>query len=235
MPAYERLVGAWELDGEDATDAITWLMSLLTHAIDADVPPPTPRSSPGRVDQAEVVPSRGERTGPRGDDVIGGVLTVGHRRDRRWLSGHPSRDDRRDATAPPAAARRPRPPLRRRPAPAPPPLPPPRPPPHLAGRARGNGARGDVRVRRRRELPRGVGHRGRSTAERRAARRPGARRSSTRARRRSRRCSSDADLTMVNVETAITDARRAGGREELPLPLAGRDVRGVAGRRASTW
>src|SRR4051812_31869202 len=34
MPAYERLVGAWDLDGDDATDAITWLMSLLTQAID---------------------------------------------------------------------------------------------------------------------------------------------------------------------------------------------------------
>ena len=38
-----------------------------------------------------------------------------------------------------------------------------------------------------------------------------------------------ADLAMVNVETAITDRRRARGREELPLPLAGGDVRGVEG------
>jgi len=34
MPAYERLVGAWDFDGDDATDAITWLMSLLTQVID---------------------------------------------------------------------------------------------------------------------------------------------------------------------------------------------------------
>ena len=40
MPAYERLVGAWDLDGDDATEAITWLMSLLTHAIDDDRRPP---------------------------------------------------------------------------------------------------------------------------------------------------------------------------------------------------
>jgi AcrR family transcriptional regulator len=45
MPAYERLVGAWDLDGDDATDAITWLMSLLTGAIDSDAPPPTARAT----------------------------------------------------------------------------------------------------------------------------------------------------------------------------------------------
>ena len=44
MPAYERLVGAWDFDGDDATHAITWLMSLLTNAIDDDVPPPVPRA-----------------------------------------------------------------------------------------------------------------------------------------------------------------------------------------------
>jgi AcrR family transcriptional regulator len=44
MPAYERLVGAWDFDGDDATHAITWLMSLLTHAIDDDTPPPMPRA-----------------------------------------------------------------------------------------------------------------------------------------------------------------------------------------------
>jgi AcrR family transcriptional regulator len=42
MPAYERLVGAWDFDGDDATHAITWLMSLLTNAIDDDTPPPPP-------------------------------------------------------------------------------------------------------------------------------------------------------------------------------------------------
>jgi AcrR family transcriptional regulator len=44
MPAYERLVSAWDFSGDDATEAIIWLMSLLTRAIDADEPPPTPRA-----------------------------------------------------------------------------------------------------------------------------------------------------------------------------------------------
>src|SRR5215207_196070 len=44
MPAYERLVAAWDFDGDDATHAITWLMSLLTSAIDHDAPPPAPRA-----------------------------------------------------------------------------------------------------------------------------------------------------------------------------------------------
>jgi AcrR family transcriptional regulator len=44
MPGYERLVGLWDFDGDDATSAITWLMSLLTRAIDDDTPPPTPRA-----------------------------------------------------------------------------------------------------------------------------------------------------------------------------------------------
>lgn len=46
MPGYERLVGAWDFDGDDATRAITWLLSLLTDTIDADVPPPTPPPTP---------------------------------------------------------------------------------------------------------------------------------------------------------------------------------------------
>jgi AcrR family transcriptional regulator len=44
MPAYERLVGAWAFEGDDATRAITWLMSLVTNAVDADTPPPVPRA-----------------------------------------------------------------------------------------------------------------------------------------------------------------------------------------------
>jgi AcrR family transcriptional regulator len=43
MPAYERLVGAWDFDGDDATHAINWLMSLLTDAIGHDAAPPPPR------------------------------------------------------------------------------------------------------------------------------------------------------------------------------------------------
>ncbi len=46
---------------------------------------------------------------------------------------------------------------------------------------------------------------------------------------------SGADLAMVNVETADHRRRRAGGREELPLPIACGDVRRPAARRASTW
>jgi hypothetical protein len=44
MPAYERLVGPWELDGDDATAAIVWLMTQLTRAIDDDSPPPSART-----------------------------------------------------------------------------------------------------------------------------------------------------------------------------------------------
>jgi AcrR family transcriptional regulator len=44
MPAYERLVGAWDLDGDDATHAIRWLMSMLTGAVEGDAPPPAPRA-----------------------------------------------------------------------------------------------------------------------------------------------------------------------------------------------
>jgi len=49
MPAYERLVGAWELDGDDATRAITWLMARLTAAIDDDEAPPAADAAPGRT------------------------------------------------------------------------------------------------------------------------------------------------------------------------------------------
>jgi AcrR family transcriptional regulator len=43
MPAYERLVSAWDFTSDDATAAITWLMALLTRTIETDEPPPTPR------------------------------------------------------------------------------------------------------------------------------------------------------------------------------------------------
>ena len=83
--------------------------------------------------------------------------------------------------------------------------------------------RGDIRVRRRRELPRGVGHRGRSTAERRAPRG-----SSVRA---DPRHVLDAITPVLSGRRPHDgqrgDARsptrgRAGGREELPLPFAQR-------------
>ncbi len=44
MPAYERLVGPWDFSGDDATDAIMWLMSLLTRTIAVDTPPPGARA-----------------------------------------------------------------------------------------------------------------------------------------------------------------------------------------------
>lgn len=49
MPAYERLVDAWEFTSDDATAAITWLMSLLTSRIDADEPPRAGRRRANRV------------------------------------------------------------------------------------------------------------------------------------------------------------------------------------------
>jgi AcrR family transcriptional regulator len=39
LPSYERLVGVWNLRGEDATRAITWVMGKLVQAIEDDEPP----------------------------------------------------------------------------------------------------------------------------------------------------------------------------------------------------
>jgi AcrR family transcriptional regulator len=39
LPSYERLVGVWGLDGDDATDAVTWLMTKVIDAIADDAPP----------------------------------------------------------------------------------------------------------------------------------------------------------------------------------------------------
>lgn len=41
VPSYERLVGVWKLDGDDATRAIGWVIGKLVQAIDDDEPPPT--------------------------------------------------------------------------------------------------------------------------------------------------------------------------------------------------
>jgi AcrR family transcriptional regulator len=41
LPSYERLVGVWNLADEDATRAITWVMSKVVQAIEDDDPPPT--------------------------------------------------------------------------------------------------------------------------------------------------------------------------------------------------
>jgi AcrR family transcriptional regulator len=40
LPSYERLVGVWNLGGEDATRAIAWLINKLVQAIEDDEPPP---------------------------------------------------------------------------------------------------------------------------------------------------------------------------------------------------
>ncbi|WP_353366501.1 hypothetical protein [Mycobacterium sp.] len=39
LPSYERLVGVWGVDGEDATAAIGWLMAEVVVAIEDDNPP----------------------------------------------------------------------------------------------------------------------------------------------------------------------------------------------------
>ena len=41
LPSYERLVGVWHLEPEDATRAITWLIDHVVNAIEHDEPPPT--------------------------------------------------------------------------------------------------------------------------------------------------------------------------------------------------
>jgi AcrR family transcriptional regulator len=40
LPTYERLVGTWQLPGQDAERAITWLIEKLTRSIDDGAPPP---------------------------------------------------------------------------------------------------------------------------------------------------------------------------------------------------
>ncbi len=42
LPSYERLVSVWNLSGQDATNAITWLMDKLIQAVDDDDRPPPP-------------------------------------------------------------------------------------------------------------------------------------------------------------------------------------------------
>jgi hypothetical protein len=39
LPSYERLVGVWGVDGENATGAIGWLMAKVVQAIEDDHPP----------------------------------------------------------------------------------------------------------------------------------------------------------------------------------------------------
>lgn len=41
LPTYERMVGAWQLPGEDAERAITWLIDKLTRSVAEGDPPPT--------------------------------------------------------------------------------------------------------------------------------------------------------------------------------------------------
>jgi hypothetical protein len=39
LPSYERLVGVWNIDGDNATRAIGWLMDKVVQAIKDDQPP----------------------------------------------------------------------------------------------------------------------------------------------------------------------------------------------------
>lgn len=36
VPSYERLITAWNLDGDQATQAITWVIDMLVDAIRRD-------------------------------------------------------------------------------------------------------------------------------------------------------------------------------------------------------
>jgi AcrR family transcriptional regulator len=40
LPAYERLVGVWGVDGPKATGAVNWLMAKVIEAIEENAPPP---------------------------------------------------------------------------------------------------------------------------------------------------------------------------------------------------
>jgi AcrR family transcriptional regulator len=40
LPSYERLVSGWDFDGDRATEALQWLIGLVTAAVEADAPPP---------------------------------------------------------------------------------------------------------------------------------------------------------------------------------------------------
>jgi AcrR family transcriptional regulator len=40
LPAYERLVGVWGVQGATATEAVNWLMAKVIEAVEGDSPPP---------------------------------------------------------------------------------------------------------------------------------------------------------------------------------------------------
>ena len=40
LPAYERLVGVWGIEGTTATEAVNWLMAKVIEAVEGDSPPP---------------------------------------------------------------------------------------------------------------------------------------------------------------------------------------------------
>jgi AcrR family transcriptional regulator len=48
LPSYERLVSGWQFDGDRATEALQWLIGMVTTAVEGDAPPPTkaPRRRP---------------------------------------------------------------------------------------------------------------------------------------------------------------------------------------------
>jgi hypothetical protein len=47
LPSYERLVGVWNLAGDDAARAITWVIDLLVQAIENDERPPAGQARAG--------------------------------------------------------------------------------------------------------------------------------------------------------------------------------------------
>jgi hypothetical protein len=53
VPSYERLITAWKLDGDQATQAITWVMDMLVDAIRHDR---RPRPEPGHRQRPQLGP-----------------------------------------------------------------------------------------------------------------------------------------------------------------------------------
>ena len=49
LPSYERLVGVWNLAGDDAARAITWVIDMLVQAIENDERPPTGEDPAGEA------------------------------------------------------------------------------------------------------------------------------------------------------------------------------------------
>jgi len=63
LPSYERLVGAWKLDGDDATQAIGWLIDKAIRAAVDGNDPPALRRTPDGGPPAATRPKRNRRRG----------------------------------------------------------------------------------------------------------------------------------------------------------------------------